>query len=115
MEKRQHERTAVNFPVEYRILGSDARSYRGQLRDISEGGVRISVAEPVDAGAFLKVKVGDCTIFGQVSYCCPFLAGHLCGLLVERVLLGNSDLGRLMSALLETQPQPEPATEPKDV
>lgn len=103
MERRKDLRFPVQFPVEFTILGGDEAMGRraGLVRDISEGGVRIGTAGHVAPGSFVRMDLEDSVLFGEVKYCCPFVGGYLTGLYVEKVLLGASDLSRLLAAVLK--------------
>ena len=70
------------------------------VEDISEGGVRLALVEELACGALVRLEVADSTLFCEVKYCRRGSAAYTAGLLVERVLLGGSDLGQLIKNLL---------------
>ena len=52
----------------------------------------------------VKVQIGDCALFGHVTYCDDDPAFRT-GIEIVRVLIGESDLARLVKAILiETMP-----------
>lgn len=71
------------------------------VEDVSEGGVRLALAEAVLCGAFVRLEVADSTLFCEVKYCHRGGAAYTAGLLVERVLIGASELGQLIEKLLQ--------------
>jgi hypothetical protein len=50
-------------------------------------------------GATVKVQVGDCALFGHVTYCDDEPAFRT-GIEIVRVLIGESDLSGLVNAIL---------------
>ena len=75
------------------------------IRDVSHGGLRLSTEIALNLGAFLRIKVHDSVLFGEVKYSCPWMGGYVAGLLVEQVLLGTSELARLVSATWHDVPR----------
>lgn len=72
---------------------------------MSEGGSRLTTAIPLIAGTFVQLEFDDAILYGEVRYCCPWLSGYVSGLLIERVLLGESELSRLIGATLPDVPR----------
>src|SRR5207302_3306765 len=99
LERRKDPR----FPVELSgtLTGFDEPETRLSVyvEDVSEGGVRLALAEALECGALVRLAVADSTLFCEVRYCRRGGVAYTAGLLVERVLLGASDLGRLIEKL----------------
>jgi len=72
------------------------------IGDISEGGIRFETPEALDCGSFIVVEIEDSTLVGEVKYCNPSARGYSTGVLVERVLMGESPLSRLIESMLES-------------
>lgn len=72
------------------------------IEDISEGGIRFETPEALESGSFILVEIDDSTLIGEVKYCRPGERGYCAGVLVERVLMGESPLSRLIESMLTT-------------
>lgn len=62
--------------------------------------MKLETTAPLASGTFVRLYLDDSVLFGEVRYSCPWKAGHLIGLYVERVLMGSSDLARLLALTL---------------
>lgn len=102
MERRDVQRLRVEFPVEFVILGQETVRFEGVLRDVSEGGLSLTTNTGLEPGSFVRLEIAGAAFFGEVRYCQAFSSGSLAGLFIERVLLGESELLRLL-AFAETQ------------
>lgn len=101
MERRDEVRFPVRAPIEFTILGrEESPQISAMVDNVSEGGIRLATSIALTPGLFLRLRLDDSTLFGEVRYCCPWVGGYLAGLYVERVLVGNSDLSRLMALTL---------------
>ena len=57
-EKREYPRLASDVPMSYRTIGAGPQEYKGSLmRDISEGGVRISSYEFLPLNSRLTTEI----------------------------------------------------------
>ena len=100
MERRKDVRLPIHRDVDFHVLGREATRVPGRLRDVSENGLRLSTQLPLKAGMFLRIVLDDSVFFGEVRYCCPFMDGFVSGLLVEQMLLGTTELSKLIAAAL---------------
>jgi hypothetical protein len=105
MDRREVKRYPVQIPVEFVILGGDAIRYEGEIRDVSEEGLGISANVLLAAGSFLRIEIEDSIFFGEVRYANPSRDGYIAGLYIERVLMGKSDLSRLVALARQHAPQ----------
>lgn len=55
---------------------------------------------PFAAGTLLKLNVADCSLFGEVIHSGQNLDHFEIGVEIVRVLIGDSDLARLLDAVL---------------
>lgn len=78
----------------------------GRVLDVSHRGLRLGVPGPIPIGSFLRLEFEGSVILGEVRYCEQQNSWHSIGLFVEEILIGESDLGRLIADLLE---QPDTA------
>jgi hypothetical protein len=77
----------------------------GRVVDVSESGIRVRVPLQILPGAIVKLEVADCVFFGQTIHCCDYPGAYEIGIEIVRVLIGQSDLARLVNAVLaESQP-----------
>jgi hypothetical protein len=105
MERRDDPRLPTELSgFVIRLGGSTDRAREEQLpiwiEDISEGGIRFTVNAFLEVGSFLVIKVEESTLFGQVRYCQGENSNYTVGALVERMLMGSSNLAMLIEKLL---------------
>ena len=76
----------------------------GKIVDISQSGVHANLSLRFEAGASVRVQLGDCELFGRVTYCAEGRSFRT-GIEVQRVVIGESDLSRLVNTVLaDTMP-----------
>ncbi len=68
--------------------------------DVSQSGVRAQVPLHLSPGSVVKLQVGDSVLFGEVHHSREDDRGSEVGIEVVRVLIGESELGRLVNAIL---------------
>ena len=100
MERRKHHRLPIHLDAEFHVLGREASRVPGRVQDVSESGLRLTTHTALPLGTFLRIVLEDSVVFGEVRYCCPWLGGYMAGLRVEQVLLGTSELSKLIAAAL---------------
>ncbi len=100
MERRKHHRLPIHLDAEFHVLGREASRVPGRVLDVSESGLRLTTQTTLIPGMFLRIVLEDSVVFGEVRYCCPWVGGYVSGLLVEQVLLGTSELSKLIAAAL---------------
>jgi hypothetical protein len=109
MDRRIDSRYPASLQVTVTDIAAPDRVASGLLVDISESGVCATLSLALAESAIVKAQVGDCVLFGHVTYC-DVSNSHeeqsfRTGIEVVRVLIGESDLARLMKAILaETMP-----------
>jgi hypothetical protein len=99
MNRRLDERYQTNLAATVTDIAAPDRVASGQIINVSQGGVCANLSMRLSTGAIVKVQIGDCTLFGSVSYC-DEEPSFLTGIEVVRVLIGESDLSRLVQAIL---------------
>ena len=60
IEKRQHQRLELSFPVSYRFAKRDAamrRTKKGKSADLSRSGIRLVAAESIAPGSVLLLEI----------------------------------------------------------
>jgi hypothetical protein len=104
MDLRFDERYQTTLEVTVTDIAAPERVASGKLVDISESGICASLSMRLEPGSVVKALTGDCTLFGHVVYC-EGENRFRTGIEVVRVLIGESDLARLVRAiLLENMP-----------
>lgn len=99
MDRRLYDRHQTNLDVTVTDIGNPDRVAAGRVIDVSQAGVSADLNLHFDDGAAVKIQMGDCVLFGCVTYSAgsdPFRTG----IEVVRVLIGHSDLARLVNAIL---------------
>jgi hypothetical protein len=99
MDLRFDERYRTNLEVMVTDIGAPQRVASGQIIDISQSGVCANLSERLDVGTVVKAQTGDCTLFGHVVYS-EGDPQFRTGIEVVRVLIGESDLARLVNSIL---------------
>jgi hypothetical protein len=105
MDRRDVKRFAVQYPVKFFILGGENVRYEGELRDVSVEGLRLASSVVLETGSFLRIEIEDSVFFGEVKYSHPWMNVSIAGLYIERVLMGKSDLSRLVALASQHAPQ----------
>jgi PilZ domain len=104
MDRRFDERYRTNLAATVTDIAAPERVASGQVVNVSQSGVCANLSMRVAPGATVKVQIGDCALFGHVTYCDDDPAFRT-GIEIVRVLIGESDLARLVKAILiETMP-----------
>jgi len=99
MDRRLDERYRTNLAATVTDIAAPDRVASGQIINVSQGGVAANLSMRLATGAIVKVQIGDCTLFGEVAYC-DEEPSFLTGIEIVRVLIGESDLSRLVQAIL---------------
>jgi hypothetical protein len=104
MDRRLKQRYPTNLAAIVTDIASPDRVASGQIVNVSQSGICASLSRRLAVGATVKVQIGDCYLFGHVIYCDDEPAFRT-GIEIVRVLIGESDLARLVNAILtETMP-----------
>jgi hypothetical protein len=106
MDRRLDERHQATGDITVTDIAKPERVASGRIVDISEAGICAGLSLRFDVNMPVKVQLGDCSLFGHITYCtegssagseaAPFRTG----IEVARVLVGQSDLSRLIRAVL---------------
>jgi hypothetical protein len=105
MDRRSHDRLAADIEVEVTDLQYPDQAVSGRVRDISQSGICAMLPSGFAAGSSLRLKMADSVLFGHVVYSSQEGAGFRTGIEVAQVLLGGTDLSRMLQRTLrETVP-----------
>jgi len=100
MDWRLDECYRTNLAATVTDIAVPDRVASGQIVNVSRADLSMRLA----LGATVKVQIGDCRLFGHVTYCDEEQSFRT-GIEIVRVLIGESDLARLVNTILaETMP-----------
>jgi PilZ domain len=99
MDRRIDERYETHLSVTVTDMLAQERVAVGEIIDISTSGVCAKLSLEFAPGAIVKVDVGDSSLFGHVMYCEGDRTFRT-GIEVLHVLIGESNLARLVNAIL---------------
>ena len=122
-DRRSSSRIEINAAASLQMLGTTAGA-NGQARtvtivDVSDQGMRLLSAVPMDVGQAVKIEVGDVMFLGEVCYCAttPGADGignsdkqFYLGVVTKECLTGLASLQHLIGAL---SPEAVEELEPK--
>jgi hypothetical protein len=102
MDRRLIERHQTGLDAMVTDIASQKLVGSGAIVDISQAGLCVELPARMSEGALVKVQIGDCALFGHVTYCFGEDSFRT-GIEVVRVLIGESDLARLVNSILAEQ------------
>jgi hypothetical protein len=109
MDRRTERRLPTTLiPVQVSGLGDLRLQACGRILDVSHRGVRLGLPESVPIGGFLRIEFEGSVIFGEVRYSEDQQSWHAIGLFVEEILIGESDLARLIGELIQEPDHAQP-------
>jgi hypothetical protein len=108
MDLRQHERLKTQLEVRVVDLTWDEPAVRGEMVDVSSAGVCVVLPSEMAHGDTVRVDFSEGSLFGQVVHVTPGQGGFVTGVEVFDVLLGTSDLARLVQNALRPDPEEAP-------
>ena len=99
MDWRLDERYPTNLAATVTDIAAPDRVASGQIVNVSHAGLCANLSMRLALGTTVKVQIDDCKLFGHVIYCDEEPAFRT-GIEVVRVLIGESDLSRLVNAII---------------
>ena len=100
MDRRANPRSPSHFEVTVTELSRQNKSGSGWVRDISESGVGVTLPFALNPGAIVKLDLADSSLFGHVAHCRADGENYVVGFQIEQVLLGGTDVSKLLNRLL---------------
>ena len=105
VDRRLHNRSLADLDVQVVRLKRQEQSVPARLADVSEAGLSLILPCELWPEELVKLEAADSTIFGHVIYSTWKRNAFRTGVEIERVLLGNTDLARLLQVVLrDTMP-----------
>jgi hypothetical protein len=86
------------------VLTEPRRSVSGRVRNASGRGLGVITAARVEPGAALRIEIDDGMVLGEAIYCRKEGDGHFIGVELDQMLVGLTELGRHLSALVGEVP-----------
>ena len=113
MDPNINGRFDTRYPADFEVWVTDMQnlghSACGTLQDISNSGVSVVTPLQLNPGDVVRMDVGDSVLYGFVTNSRSVLGADepawRCGVEVQRVLMGGSELSKLLElALCEQMP-----------
>ncbi len=108
MDLRQHDRLKTQLEVRVTDLNWNGLSVRGEMVDVSPAGVCVELPSEMAHGDMVRVDFSEGSLLGQVIHVTPGQRGFSTGVEVFDVLLGTSDLARLVQMALRPEAEEAP-------
>lgn len=100
VDRRLHNRALADLDVEVTRLRKQEQRIPGRLADISETGLCLILPCELRVEELVRLETADSTLFGHVVYSKWKRNAFRTGVDVEQVLLGGTDLAKLLHAVL---------------
>jgi hypothetical protein len=101
VDRRFEERHLTDMDVCVTRLTQPARSGHGKIADISNSGVCVTVPFELADGDIVQLEIDGSNLFGFVAHVSPEGTTYRVGIEVQRVLIGGSDLSRVLRLALQ--------------
>jgi PilZ domain len=115
MQRRLHDRAPADFEVRVTAVKNRECSGSGRVADISKSGVCVFSPVPFGLGDAVQLDMANSTLFGHVAYCNPEGALFRTGVEIVQVLLGGTDLSKLLQTTLEEMMPGTPGVQPSEI
>jgi hypothetical protein len=106
VERREKPRFPADLVARVTDLEGTSEAFAGSVVDISESGACVLLSMHLMAGSTVKLELDDAVLYGHVTYAFGADSKFRTGIAVESVLLGTSDLSKILQALLDASPRP---------
>ena len=94
------QRHVIDMEVYVTRLTHPAWSGHGHVADISNSGVCIKTPFELAAGDIVRLEMADSNLFGFVVHASPEGDAFRAGIEIQRVLIGGTDLSRILQTAL---------------
>ena len=114
MDRRSEDRRPCNLDA--RLTGlKNGDTGSGQILNISKSGICVVSALPFERGDVVQVEMGENRMFGHIAYCEPEAQLYRCGMEIVQVLVGGSQISRLLATILTDSIPEDTQTEPSEI
>lgn len=104
MDRRDKPRFPADLVVRVTDLEGTSEAFAGSVVDISESGVCVLLSLHLMAGSTVKLELDDAVLYGHVTYAFGADTKFRTGIAIESVLVGTSDLSKILQVLLDSAP-----------
>lgn len=99
LDQRKAQRHEFSHAAVVSVLGTGNRVLEGEILNVSKGGTRVHLDQPLGAGSLLRIEYDNNLLLGEVVYCQQEQAGWVVGIRAEHVLSGLTALADAMRGL----------------
>jgi hypothetical protein len=96
MEQRREPRFQADQPVMVTILSDPEVRMNALVKNASGRGLGLIVKTPVRPGAAIRIEIDDSMVLGEAIYCRMESEGHFVGVELDQVLVGLTELRRIL-------------------
>jgi len=100
MDQRREPRFESDQSVVLNILTEPPVRMAARVKNASGRGLGLVTPAPVAAGAAIRIELEDAVVLGEAIYCRSDEDGHFVGVELDQVLVGLTELGRRLEALM---------------
>ena len=68
-ERRRHVRTPSDQPASITVVRPSPKPMSGRVLDVSEGGLKLIVSEPLEPGTLIQVRLANKFVLAEARYC----------------------------------------------
>ena len=102
MGQRGEKRLATTLvPVQVTVLGGLQVQTCGRILDVFHNRLRLGLTDFIPVGSVLRIEFEGSQIIGDVCYCDLQNTWYATGLFVKKILIGESELARLIADLVQ--------------
>src|SRR6202521_2431012 len=101
VDRRVHERHPIDFQVRVTEVADPDFSASGQVVDISESGIAVYLPLQFMPRSVVRLNITDSVLYGFIAHSTPERSYFRTGIEVVQVLVGGSDMSRVLRATLE--------------
>src|ERR1035438_10263057 len=90
------EPSLVRIDVRVTTIAPPVRSHSGYLADVSKSGLCVMLPQKLAAGEVVQLEIADSKLFGFIVHAGPEGDAFRAGIEIQRVLMGGSDLSKIL-------------------
>jgi hypothetical protein len=105
MDQRREPRFQADQPVVVTILTEPPVRMAARVKNASGRGLGLVSPQPIPSGAAIRIEIDDAVVLGESIYCRSQQGSHLVGVELDQVLVGLTELGRKLEALMHPGPE----------